>query len=208
MENKSLSFKIALAVIGTLCLAISINFIIGIDWGMSTFDTACYTTMQFFNVPKFGDAVLITHSFFLVLLVLFMKKLQSSWKHILIAVISILVVSRVINFFGFIIDIEYANNVVMFIVFLLSVVTVNLGIYLMATSSLVATPYDRFVIQLSAATNRDLGNARLIVDVVVFLIALAVIFIFKLDVPLSIATLFIVLISGPIITFWGKVLKF
>lgn len=208
MENKSLGFRIGLAVIGTILLAISINFIIGINWGMSTFDTACLTTQYFFNIEQYGDAVFVAHSIFLVLLVIFMKKLQSSWKHVLIAVISIFVVSRVINGFGFLIDIEYSGTLVMFIVFMINVLVVNLAIYLMAKSQLVATPYDRFVIQFSLASNRDLGRARLIVDVITFIFAFIVIIIADLPVPITIATLFIVLVSGPIITFWGKVFNF
>lgn len=208
MENKSLGFRICLAVIGTIILAVSINFIIGINWGMATFDTACLTTQYLFNIEQFGDAVLLTHVIFIVLLLLFMKKFNTTWKQMGIAVISILIVSRVINLFGFLIDIEYANKYIKFIVFLINVGTVNLAIYFMATSQLVATPYDRFVIQFASATERDLGTARLIVDVITFLAALAFILIFKLPVPITFATLFIVLVSGPIIIFWGKVFKF
>lgn len=208
MENKSIGFRIGLATVGTIILAISINFIIGINWGMATFDTACLTTQYLFNLDQYGNAVLLTHLVFVILLVIGMKQLQSSWKHVGIAVISIFVVSRVINFFGFIIDFEYANSGIMLIVFLINVVTVNLAIYLMANSQLVATPYDRFVIQFSSSTNRDLGRGRLIVDVITFLIAFIIITIADLPVPISFATLFIVLVSGPIITFWGKILKF
>lgn len=208
MENKTISFRFTLAIIGTILLAISINIIIGINWGMSTYDTTCLTTQYLLHMTKYGNAVLVTHLVFLVLLIIFMKKLQSDWKQILIAIISILIVSRVINFFGFFIDINYPNTIIKFIVFMISVVTVNLAIYLMAKSQLVATPYDRFVIQFAASTDRDLGRARLIVDVITFIAAFALIVIFKLPVPISIATLFIVLASGPIITFWGKVFKF
>lgn len=208
MENKTLSFRIGLAVIGTILLAISINFIISINWGMSTFDSACLTTQYLFDIDKYGDAVLLTHSVFLLLLIIFMKKLQSNWKHIGIAVISIIIVSRIINMFGFIIDFEYSSKLIMLLIFLVNVIIVNLGIYLMAKSTLVATPYDRFVIQFSSATSRDLGRARLIVDVIVFAIALVIILVAKLEVPISLATLFIVFASGPIITLWGKVLKY
>lgn len=208
MENKTLGFRIGLAVIGTIILAISINFIIGINWGMSTYDTACLTTQYLLGLEQYGDAVLVTHLVFLVLLLIFMKKLQSDWKQIGIAIISILIVSRVINMFGFLIDIEYASTAITFIVFMINVITVNLAIYLMAKSRLVATPYDRFVIQFASSTNRDLGRGRLIVDVITFIFAFALINIFDLPVPITIATLFIVLVSGPIITFWGKIFKF
>lgn len=208
MNNKTLGFRIGLAVVGTLLLAISINFIIGINWGMSTYDTACLTTQYLLDMDQYGDAVLVTHAVFLVLIVIFLKKLQSDWKQVLIAIVSILVVSRVINMFGFLIDVEYASFAIKFIVFMINVFVVNLAIYLMANSQLVATPYDRFVIQLSAVTGRDLGNARLIVDVITFIIAFVIIIIADLPVPISFATLFIVVASGPIITMWGKILKY
>ncbi len=208
MNNKTLGFRIGLAVVGTLLLAISINFIIGINWGMSTYDTACLTTQYLLNMEQYGDAVLVTHAVFLVLIVIFLKKLQSDWKQVLIAIVSILVVSRVINMFGFLIDVEYASFAIKFIAFMINVFVVNLAIYLMANSQLVATPYDRFVIQLSAVSGRDLGKARLIVDVITFIIAFIIIVIANLPVPISFATLFIVLASGPIITMWGKILKY
>lgn len=208
MDKQSLQFRISLVVVGTILLAISINFIIGIGWGMSTFDTACLTTQVFWGLGKYGDAVFLTHSIFIVLLIIFMNKLESSWKHVIVSVISIFIVSRILNMFGFLINIEYNSTLVMLLVFLINVITVNLAIYLMAKSQLVATPYDRFVMQFSSSSNRDLGHARLIVDVITFIFALFVIFGAKLDVPISIATLFIVLISGPIITIWGKILKF
>lgn len=208
MNNKTLGFRIGLAIVGTLLLAISINFIIGINWGMSTYDTACLTTQYLLNMDQYGDAVLLTHAVFLVLIVIFLKKLQSDWKQVLTAIISILVVSRVINMFGFLIDVEYSSFAIKFIVFMINVFVVNLAIYLMANSQLVATPYDRFVIQLSAVSGRDLGNARLIVDVITFIIAFAIIIIADLPVPISFATLFIVVASGPIITMWGKILKY
>lgn len=208
MNNKTLGFRIGLAVIGTLLLAISINFIIGINWGMSTYDTACLTTQYLLNMDQYGDAVLVTHGVFLILIIIFLKKLQSDWKQVLIAIVSILIVSRVINMFGFIIDTEYPTFAVKFLVFIINVFIVNLAIYLMANSQLVATPYDRFVIQLSAVSGRDLGKARLIVDVITFIVAFIIIVIANLPVPISFATLFIVLASGPIITMWGKILKY
>ncbi len=208
MENKSFKFKFLLATIGTLILAVSINFIIGINWGMSTYDTACLTTQYLFGFENYGDAVLLTHMIFLVLLIIFMKKLETSIKHIGISLISIVIVSRVLNFFGFIIDIEYSNTLVMLIVFLVNVFAVNLAIYLMASSTIIATPYDRFVIQLSSISGKDLGRARLIVDIITFIFAFIIILLFSLPVPISLATLFIVLFSGPIITMWGKLFKF
>lgn len=208
MENKSFKFKFLLATIGTLILAVSINFIIGINWGMSTYDTACLTTQYLFGFENYGDAVLLTHMIFLVLLIIFMKKLKTSIKHIGISLISIVIVSRVLNFFGFIIDIEYTNTLVMLIVFLVNVFAVNLAIYLMASSTIIATPYDRFVIQLSSISGKDLGRARLIVDIITFIFAFIIILLFSLPVPISLATLFIVLFSGPIITMWGKLFKF
>ncbi len=208
MENKSLKFKFLLATIGTLILAVSINFIIGINWGMSTYDTACLTTQYLFGFDNYGDAVLLTHMIFLVLLLIFMKKLNTSIKHIGISLISIVIVSRVLNLFGFIIDIEYSSFLVMLVIFLVNVFAVNLAIYLMASSTIIATPYDRFVIQLSSTTGRDLGRARLIVDIITFIFAFIIIILFNLPVPISLATLFIVLFSGPIITMWGKIFKF
>lgn len=207
MNSNSLIKNIYLATLGTFLLSISINFILSVNWGMSTFDTTCLTVQHLFSFIKYGDAVFFTHMVFLLLLIFFKTKMQTTWKQIILAVISIYIVSRVINIFTFISYIQYSNSIVMFLIFMASVFIVNLGILLMANSGLIATPYDRFVIQYSEITYRTLGSARLIVDLFTFGITLIIIITTNLNIPISIATFFIVFASGPIISFWGRVLK-
>ncbi len=207
MHNKTLLAKIILAVVGTVIMSLGINLVLGINWGMSTFDTACLTALHLLGIEAFGDAALVVHGIFIVLIIIFMKKLDVDWKLLLSSIISIFIVSRVLNFFDFAAVSNYSSLLTTLISFVVSVFLINLGIYLMAMSNLIVTPYDRFVVQLSKVTNRELGKTRLVVDLSLFAVATVLIIIFNLPIPISLATLYIVVLSGPMITACGRIFK-
>lgn len=199
--------QLILAAIGMFLVALGVNLIIGINWGMATFDTAAMTVQELFGIGLYGDAALALNMVFACILILFKKKLLVRWSDLATAFIAVFLLTRTINLLVFITEITYANFPKTLIAFFISVIIVNLGIYFMSVSNLVATPYDRFVIQLSESSKWELGKARLRSDIVLFVIAFFFIFFFKLDVPVSLATLYIVLASGPIITICGKIFK-
>lgn len=199
--------QLILAAIGMFLVALGVNLIIGINWGMATFDTAAMTVQELFGIGLYGDAALALNMVFACILILFKKKLLVRWSDLATAFIAVFLLTRTINLLVFITEITYANFPMTLIAFFISVIIVNLGIYFMSVSNLVATPYDRFVIQLSESSKWELGKARLRSDIVLFVIAFFFIFFFKLDVPVSLATLYIVIASGPIITICGKIFK-
>lgn len=199
--------QLILAAIGMFLVALGVNLIIGINWGMATFDTAAMTVQELFGIGLYGDAALALNMVFACILILFKKKLLVRWSDLATAFIAVFLLTRTINLLVFITEITYANFPMTLIAFFISVIIVNLGIYFMSVSNLVATPYDRFVIQLSESSKWELGKARLRSDIVLFAIAFFFIFFFKLDVPVSLATLYIVIASGPIITICGKIFK-
>lgn len=208
-KEKNMHFlkQLLLAALGMILVAAGVNLIIGVGWGMATFDTAAMTVQKLLNLELYGDAAFILNMVFALILIIFKKKLLVNWSDLITAFIAVFLLTRTINLLVFITQFTYSSTFTTLIGFFISVIIVNLGIYFMSVSNLVATPYDRFVIQLSEATHKELGKARLNSDIVLFIIAFALIFFLKLDVPVSIATIYIVVASGPIITLTGKIFK-
>lgn len=207
MSNKTLTSRIIFAILGMVLLSIGLNIVLGIDWGMSTFDTATLVAQELFKVNNFGNAALICHAIYCILLVIFMKKLQSSFLQIGTSIISIFILTRVINVFAFLENAHFntfAANLVLFVVF---VMIINIGIYFMSMSHLITAPYDRFCLQVSESMNIELGRSRLINDVILFVISLLFVLIFKLPVTIALGTLYIVFLSGPMVTIAGKIFK-
>ncbi len=203
----NLTTRIIYAAVGAVLLSIGLNVTIGIDWGVSMFDTSTLA-MQNLTGVNFGNAAVLLHLIFLALMIIFMKKLESKWSELGISLISIFVLTRIINIFGFIANkTNIENFVIELIVFLVSVFVFNLGIYFMSKSNLFIAPYDRFVLQLSWALDRELGTARLVSDITLFVITIILNFIFGLGVTISLGTAYIIFTSGFQINLIGRVLK-
>ncbi len=207
MTNKTITNKIILAIVGMVLLSIGLNIVLAIDWGMSTFDTATLVTQQVFNIQVFGNAALVCHALYCILLIIFMKKLDSSFLQIGTSILSIFILTRVINIFSFLTNFHassFAMNLILFVAF---VFIINIGIYFMSMSHLITAPYDRFVLQVSESFNIELGKSRLINDVILFAVSIILILIFNLDVTVAFGTLYIVFLSGPMVTIAGKIFK-
>lgn len=208
MTNQTLTKRIIFAVLGALLLAVGLTATIAVDLGVSMFDTATLMTQELFKVESFGNAALILHALYVSLLIIFKRKLEPKWIDIIIAIISVFILTRVINAFEFIAN--YVNPTTMsatIIIFLISVLVFNIGIYFMAKSNLFVSPYDRFVLQLSWLLKREYGTTRLISDIALFAGSILLIFIFSLDVPISFGTLYIIFTSGLQINLAGKIFK-
>lgn len=196
MNKRKLSTRILFAIIGALLLSVGLQVTIGIDWGVSMFDTSTLA-IQYLTGVNFGNSALILHGIYLLILIIGMKKLQSKWVELAISFLSIFILTRFINAFEFIADgINIDSFPIALIVFVISVFVFNIGIYFMSKSNLFIAPYDRFILQLSWALNKELGTARLISDISLFAITLIINVIFSLGVTVSLGTAYIVFTSG------------
>lgn len=206
MESK-LSTRIGYGIIGVLLLAIGLQVTIGINWGVSMFDTATLV-IQSITGLNFGNAAIVLHSIYLLILIIGMKKFHSKWSELAMSVISIFIITRVINVFAFIAtSIHFDSFVITFIMFLLSVFIFCIGIYFMSKSNLFISVYDRFCLQLSWVSGKELGTARLICDVSLFVITIIVNYAFDLGVTISLGTFYIIFTSGLQINLIHKLFK-
>lgn len=207
MQERKLSTRILYAVVGAILLSAGLQVTIGIDWGVSMFDTATLA-MQNITGVNFGNAAVLLHTIFLIILIVGMRKLQSKWSELALSALSIFVLTRVINAFSFIADAaHFSSFFVTLIVFIISVFVFCIGIYFMSKSNLFIAPYDRFCLQLSWATGKELGTARLMSDVTLFVITIVLNIIFDLGVTVSIGTAYIIFTSGLQVNLAHKIFK-
>lgn len=207
MKKRKMSTRILFAIVGALLLSLGLQVTIGIDWGVSMFDTSTLA-MEYLTGVNFGNAAVLLHAIYLIIMIVGMKKLQSKWPELAISALSIFVLTRIINAFEFIANsINFSSFAVALVVFVVSVFIFNIGIYFMSKSNLFIAPYDRFVLQLSWALGKELGTARLISDIILFAITIIINFVFGLGVTISLGTAYIIFTSGPQINIIGKIFK-
>lgn len=210
MQERKLSTRILYAVVGAILLSAGLQVTIGIDWGVSMFDTATLAMAKITGV-NFGNAAVLLHTIFLIILIVGMKKLQSKWSEIALSALSIFILTRVINVFAFIATtvhaVQFDSFFIKLIVFVISVFVFCVGIYFMSKSNLFIAPYDRFCLQLSWATGKELGTARLMSDVTLFVITIILNIIFNLGVTVSIGTAYIIFTSGLQVNLAHKIFK-
>lgn len=207
MQERKLSTRILYAVVGAILLSAGLQVTIGIDLGVSMFDTATLAMERLTGV-NFGNAAVLLHTIFLIILIVGMKKLESKWSELALSALSIFVLTRVINLFQFIAEaVSFDTLASSLIVFVISVFVFNIGIYFMSKSNLFIAPYDRFVLQLSWALKKELGTARLVSDILLFTITIILNLVFSLGVTISIGTAYIIFTSGLQINLIHKFLK-
>lgn len=210
MQERKLSTRILFAVVGAVLLSAGLQVTIGIDWGVSMFDTATLAMAGITGV-NFGNAAVLLHAIFLIILIVGMKKLESKWSELALSAISIFALTRVINLFQFIAD-GVANAtidafIVNLVLFVVSVFVFCIGIYFMSKSNLFIAPYDRFCLQLSWATGKDLGTARLMSDVTLFVITIILSIVLDLGVTISFGTAYLIFTSGLQVNLVHKIFK-
>lgn len=207
MQERKLSTRILYAVVGAVLLSAGLQVTIGIDWGVSMFDTATLAMSNLTGV-NFGNAAVLLHAIFLIALIVGMKKFQSKWAELALSAISIVLLTRVINAFEFIANaVNFGSFFVTLIAFVVSVFVFCIGIYFMSKSNLFIAPYDRFCLQLSWATGKELGTARLISDVTLFAVTIILNFILGLGVTISLGTAYIIFTSGLQVNLVHKIFK-
>ncbi|WOO86801.1 DUF6198 family protein [Mollicutes bacterium LVI A0039] len=206
MEEIKLSTRFIYGAIGAILLAIGLNVTVAVDLGVSMFDTSTLAIQYLLNMELLGNAALVLHAIFVILIIIFRSKLDIRWIELGIAILSVFILTRIINVFAFVAQTitltSFATTVVYFV---LSVLVFNIGVFFMAKSNLFVTPYDRFILQLSWLLNKEYGTTRLICDVALFATTILVILIFKLPVPISIGTLYIIFTSGLQINLISKI---
>lgn len=187
------------AILGMVVIAVGVNFVISLNMGMASFDMLAMVILDMSPIEKIGDALLLIHLVFITLLICGWKFFKMEISKFIMSILSIILITRFINIMSFIHAPESIEGLSKLLLFLVSVLITNTGVYMLLKSNFVVTPYDRFVIQLSTAKGWSLGSLRWIFDISTLVITSLIIFIFKLPITISIFTVLIIISIGPTI---------
>lgn len=146
------------------------------------------------HITKYSIVYLLFELVFLALLIIFFKPLKMTKKELIMSFFSILFLSVVINITSKFIF--FSSTYFSFVVIML---ILNFGLYLITQGNLIITPLDKFLVHLSIKYQTSYGKLRLGLDtsliVIVELLSVLVYGKNVITLPLIVCTL----LSGPIV---------
>lgn len=196
--------KIIENTLGIIFYSIGLNMILLANFGVGAFDTIALVIQQIFNITKFGNALFFVQMFFAITLLFFKLKKEITLRSIFVSIGSIFLISQCVNIFRFIQIATINNNSFNLIIFISGFLILCLGITLISIEDIVISPFDKVVVELSNYEKRNIGFVRLICDLIILLIAVMATYAMKLDVKITIATLVLTFITGPVIIMLSK----
>ncbi len=183
-----------ISFIGIIVYALAINNLLALNFGERPQDLLIIFFENLFNYHNYANVYFVVELFFLLLLIIFMRKLKSNWHEIIISFISIIALSRLISFLS-----PYTFDIHGVLAFIAIMLFVNLGLSLIAVGNMIITPLDKFLLHISMNIRLSYGLTRLVFDLTIFtLVIILNILIFEVSV-LNLASLIIIFTSGPII---------
>lgn len=181
-----------MVVCGAILYALGINQLQILNYGMGSFDSLTLQITKLTPIQQFGNASFLIHFTFFIILFLHMKKYKLDYKMIILSIISIFILTRIVNLLSYINYYPSQNIVVFIITFLI----LNLGLFLLAKSNLIIAPFDKFLVETADHYAINFGIIRFIADVSLLIIVFTVNMLTGNVVPITIFTLIITFLTG------------
>lgn len=197
--------RVFVALFGIILMSIGVNVLLALNIGMGPVDTFTLLLQNIANLNEFGNASLLFHMLFAIILVIMSKYLKVKFIDIGISVISIFFITRIVNLFGFI-QIGDLGLGLFIISFLAGFLILNLGLYFIAKSNIIIAPYDKFVKELANTFKLKIGTNRVICDSVLFIVIVICKLTLSVAVVISWGTVIVTLFTGLNIRLYEKVL--
>ncbi|MFV0499917.1 MAG: hypothetical protein ACK5NF_07870 [Bacilli bacterium] len=192
-----------MVVLGAVLYALGINQLQILDYGMGSFDSLTLQITKLTIVSQFGNASFLIHFIFFVVLLQLIKKYQLDLKMVILSIFSIFILTRVVNVFSHI-DYYPDKNI---IVFVITFLTLNMGLFLLAKSNFIISPFDKFLVETANHFKINFGIIRFSADVVFLLIVVLVNVIYAQVVPITLFTLIITFLTGVNIAIYEIILN-
>ncbi len=189
--------------LGACLYAFGINQLQVLNYGMGSFDTLTLQISKLTIIKQFGNVSFLIHFIFFLILYLLHKRYKIDKKMIVLSIISVFILTRVVNLFA---NFNYYQEQNIF-VFIITFLVLNLGLYLLAKSNFIIAPFDKFLIETANYSQINFGIIRLIADVSLLFIAMIINYIFNQVVPITIFTLIMSFLTGINIALYEIIFK-
>lgn len=184
--------KIVKLIIGINIYAISINFLQSLELGMGSFDSLTLAIQQIFKIEEFGNASLLLHFLFLIILLIVVNKYKIDIKMVLLSLVSIFILTRFVNLysmFSYEADPTIINALIIILV-------LNLGLYLIASTNFIIAPFDKFVVETSLHLKLSIGRVRVVFDILLLGCVVLLNTVLTTNIDITVYTLVITFATG------------
>lgn len=179
-------------ILGATLYALGINQLQILNYGMGSFDSLTLQITKLSPIEQFGNASFLIHFTFFIILLLLIKKYQLDIRMIILSVLSIFLLTRLVNVFSHLTYYPKQN----LIVFILTFLILNMGLFLLAKSNFIIAPFDKFLVETSNHFNINFGIVRFTADVLLLVLVLAINTLTGGVVPITLFTLIITFLTG------------
>lgn len=199
--------KIIESLIGINLLSFGIAIILRLNVGMDPFDSFSYLIGNIFKIDQFGNAILITHLMFFIILYILIPKTKEQIIDSLISIGAIFIITRFINIYELLINFEVNQIAYKIMLFIPGFLITNLGLYYIAMLDFIIPPYDKLVVLLAHKFNLKIGTMRLICDSLIFVTIVIAFLLNRQLVTISFGTIIFALGTGPNIRIYEKLFE-
>lgn len=193
LSRKYLKFNRGLLVIlGSICYALGINQLQILDYGMGSFDSLTLQLTKITEIKQFGNASFLIHFTFFIVLLLLVKRYSLNMRMIILSIISILLLTRIVNILSYLNYYPNQSIIALIITFLL----LNLGLFFLAKSNVIIVPFDKFLVETANYFEINFGIIRFIADITLLLIVFVINIAYNQVVPITLFTIIITFLTG------------
>lgn len=175
MKKISISIFVSF-FIGLSLLAIGVILAIKSDYGITVSTSTPYVLSLKFTDISLGTFNYIVQGFVFILLMIVMKKFCIKY---FFAFITSIIFGYFLDFFNFLMkNITIFSHMYRVSLFIVSIVTISLGLVFLIKSNIPLMPFDLFVKQVSIKYNINLGKFKIGFDLTLLTIAISLSFLF------------------------------
>jgi len=195
--------KIGSTILGILLVYASVAFAMKAAIGVLPVDAAIATIADAIGMKVGYFSMLFHGSFFVGQLIIEKKNFR---KTEFLQILYVTLGGTVLNFFLYTVlgDVAFTSYPVRFIVSMLSIAAIAFGCMMVLETHLMRTPMEGFLQLIADKMGTTLGKLRLKVDIGLVAISVALTLVFRLQWQLREATIIAMLIFGPMLDLWRK----
>lgn len=162
---------------GIIVVSASIGISQALDLGVAPIDTLVRTLVDVFSL-NFTLGVYLTNFSFVIICLMLLKFTKETIPSILVTVIPVLLMGYVITFaYDFSLNVLHVQTysfILKCIILLTAIISLSLGLNCTIKANVLLTPYDKLILGLASIFKTHYGQARILLDIMLFVIALLI----------------------------------
>ncbi len=192
--------RIICSVLGAAFIAMGIAIIVSLNYGMPSFDTFILTLSNVISM-SYTNTLRLVQLIILITLMLLKRYYSLTWTELFVSALSVATVTILIDVAMTIIAMFLTKNYIWLGV---GFIFYAYGITLLVQSDIFLSPNDKILTAISHRTGRSYALYKVISDILMLVISLAVIKLQGYDISVSLVSVFLTFFTG---TFVGLFLK-